>query len=108
MPHFRDIEDYFPSSFVTVSGDTVVFNTRGILHSILVVGVGGASGATIRRGVNALGEPVFPFKVLSGDSIPMSFPEPLYFENGCFIDVDDGNVSVTVQYSPLPGKLSDE
>jgi len=103
----KEIDDFFPSRMELTNLDLVVFRGSGILLGITLAADGGATGITLRDGTNELGTAVCRITALDNTTFHAHADEPILFSNGMFIDVDDANAYVTIQWAPLPEKVID-
>ena len=103
----KEIDDYFPSKLDHTNLDLVVFRGSGILLGVTLTASGGNTGCTIRSGVNALGPAKFLLEAIDATTVTVRCPEPVLFNDGLFVDPDDANAYVTVQWAPLPTRLTE-
>lgn len=105
--HYKrfEVDDFYPSRVTYLTASGIVFPTRGILHGIVVTAIGGASGATIYAGANDKAEIAYAIKVASGETETISISEPIFFEQGLFVAIDNSNGRASIQHSPVIGRL---
>jgi len=97
----REVDDYFSTSLLAATADTIVFRGRGLLYAVAASGIGAAGSVAIRAGVNALAPIKAYLYAQNGGTAHLGLKEAVLFENGCFLDVA-ATTSVTVQWAPAP------
>ena len=102
-----EIDDYFPSRLDHTALDLVVFRGMGLLLGLTLTGDGGVTGASIYEGANALGRLVGRLTVLDNTVAALVQDGPVLFKNGLFVAPDDANARVTIQWAPVPERMTE-
>lgn len=102
-----ELDDYFPSVLEVHNTGTLVIAGPCLLLGAWCAANGGDTGAYIRKGSTDKATAMGRMMALDGTTSPMSLQAPVYSPDGLFIDPDDANAYVTIQWSPLPVKLTE-
>jgi len=102
-----ELDDYFPSVLETVNTDYLAFVGPGILLAFSVAANGGNTGASLRHGATDKAVLRGRLMALDGTTANLPLQAPVLFPDGLFIDPDDANAYVTVEWAPLPTKLTE-
>ena len=107
MRRTPELDDFYRTRVECVDTSGIVFTSRGLLCSVGVSADGANSGATIYDGENAKGRRIAYIPALAETLSPWLLQRPLYCERGLYVAVDNANARVSVEYAPIPQKLSE-